>query len=162
MADNINSPNLKIEAIDKNLFPCLSNITKKVSETGEFESCPILSKKHTVHDTRGDFQTPYSSCKNYEGSLKVSAKPLHSFVSKFVSSMEFRFDKEKGVNGVLINAGNLFDVRKIVDYKNSDEIERDLIEFADLAKSSGNLDFQVTDNNELLSEYEIFANRNCP
>lgn len=143
---------------DENLFPCLSKIFKEVSETGEFASCPILTKKYTSHGTRGHFRKPQASTESYEEALKAASKSIQSFTSDLVSNLKSRFEKEEGVNGVLITAANLFDVRKIVNYDNLDDIKRDLAHYAALAKSSGNLDFQVKDE-ELLAEYEIFSKR---
>lgn len=74
MVNNIKPSDLKIDNISETLFPTLHSMVKEVSVIGEYQSCPILAKKYTVHDTRRRAIVEESVCSNYEDSLKVAGK----------------------------------------------------------------------------------------
>lgn len=164
MKNNIQPSNSKtdIDSLDETLLPTLSSAFKEVSLKGEYKSCPIVSKKHSIHITRNRAIAEESVCTGYDDALKVARKSLHSFASHIVSNLKTRFDKEKDVNSILSTAGNLFDVTNILkiekDKEISNQIKDDLLQYARLAKESGNFDSEIMAS-ALESEYKTFAER---
>lgn len=160
MTNNIEPSNFKTDCLDETLFPTLSSAFKEVLETGEYKHCAILHKKSSVQNTRNRTLAEESLCASYDDALKVSVKSLHSFTSQFVSNLKNRIDKEKTVNKILSITGNLFDVTNILKIENEipENITDDLVQYARLAKESGNFDSEIRVA-ELVSEYKIFSDR---
>lgn len=153
-----NLDGVKIDSLNKELFPVLSSVVTKVSEMGEYDSCPIFAKKYVVHSTRRSTAAVESNCNEYEDSLNVTGKSIHAYIDNFVSNLEGRLSVEKDRNKVLALTGKLFDVKEILKYENSNDIQSELEDYSRLAKSTGNLDTNLHVK-DLLTEYEVFANR---
>lgn len=158
MANNIEPSDLKTDTLSETLFPTLSSMVKEVSEKGKYNTCPILFKKHSAHSTRCRAHAEESVCVGYDDALKVAGKTLHSFASDFVSNVKTRFDTEEDVKSILLTAGSLFDVTKILNYETSNNIKSDLSKYVNLAKESGNFTSEISID-DLVSEYKVFAAR---
>lgn len=113
-----------------------------------------------IHSSRRSANATESLCDTYKDALKVASKNLHSFTSELVSSLKGRVETERSVNSILITAGNLFDVSKIVQYEKDDfcNIKDDFETYVKLAKESGNLDIEISVD-DLVEEYDIFTSR---
>lgn len=156
MSENLND--VKIDSLDKELFPTLSSIVTEVTKKGEYDSCPIFTKKHVVHNTRRSTVAAESNCNEFEHSLSITGKSMHSYIDNFVSNLQKRMNVENDRNKILTTTKKLFDVDEILKYKTSNDIHSYLEEYSSLAKRTGNLDSDLP-MKDLLNEYDIFAKR---
>lgn len=158
MSDNITPSRISTDSLNKSLFPTFSDVVNQVSERGEFENCPILHKKIAVHSTRRRNHAEEFNCEEYSEALQVASKTLHSFSSNLVANLKLRFSNEQEKHNILHRAGNIFDVKKILKRENIDDVKSDLNEYVKMAKSSGNLDSEVSIK-DIVQEYKTFAER---
>ena len=75
-----------------------------------------------MHNTRGNTAAVQSNCNEFEDSLNITGKSVHSYIDKFVSNLEGRINVEKDRNKILATAGKLFDVDEVIKYKNSNDV----------------------------------------
>jgi len=62
MANNIEPSSFKTDSLSDSLLPTVSDIFKQVSHQGEFQKCPILFKKISVHSTRSNSNLFVKGC----------------------------------------------------------------------------------------------------